>query len=293
MKQFFLFICIVFSANLFSQDIDTYEKYPVFPNCESQDINNLKACFNFELAQFVYNNFKVPEISEDENYKGDVSVLFEVNKEGDFKVLYVDAVYKEFKDEVNRVFDDLPKIKPATYNGKPTFKQFTYILKIPLQEPTIESPSKSEPESDSQDKLTDLELAAKKEFDSVTKSIVPYQDLEYTSQLNIPFTHQFYSRFDRSLNLVGTNSHTAAKPYIYEDVSKYYDLKKAKDDLKKEASSKWSQKLWNEHLVQLQSKNYWFTIDPVFDLQVGKDTDADFNSTFNNTRGIYVPTVVL
>ncbi len=288
MKQFFLFICIVFSANLFSQDIDTYEKYPVFPNCESQDINNLKACFNFELAQFVYNNFKVPEISEDENYKGDVSVLFEVDKEGDFKVLYVDAVYKEFKNEVNRIFNDLPKIKPATYNGKPTFKQFTYILKIPLEEPTLENTSKSEPESDNQDKLTDLELAAKKEFDSVTKSSVPYQDLEYTSQLNIPFTHQLYSRFDRSLNLVGTNSHTAAKPYIYEDVSKYYDLKKAKDDLKKEVSSKWSQKLWNEHLVQLQSKNYWFTIDPVFDLQVGKDTDADFNTTFNNTRGIYV-----
>lgn len=288
MKQFFLLACVLLSTQVFSQDITTYEKYPVFPNCESQEIEKLKVCFNFELAQFVYTNFKVPEISEEENYKGDVSVLLEVDKEGSFKVLYVDAIYEEFKDEIKRVFSELPKIKPATYNGKPTFKQFTYILKIPLIEPSLESPKDIGSKDKEEDTLTALELAAKKEFDSVTKSIVPYQDLEYSSQLNIPFTHQFYSRFDRSLNLVGNNAHTAAKPYIYEDVSKYYDLKKAKDDLKKVKSSKAGQKLWNEHLVQLQSENYWFTIDPVFDLQVGKDSDADFNTTFNNTRGLFV-----
>ncbi len=39
-------------------------------------------------------------------------------------------------------------------------------------------------------------------------------------------------------------------------------------------------------MVQLQGDNYWFTLDPIFDLSVGKDTEADFNSTFNNTRGV-------
>ena len=47
-------------------------------------------------------------------------------------------------------------------------------------------------------------------------------------------------------------------------------------------------KIWNEHLVQLQSEDYWFTIDPIFDLAIGKDTDADFTYTYNNTRGVYV-----
>ncbi|MEO6348210.1 MAG: gliding motility protein RemB, partial [Aquaticitalea sp.] len=49
-----------------------------------------------------------------------------------------------------------------------------------------------------------------------------------------------------------------------------------------------SRKLWDEHLVQVQGKDFWFTLDPVFDLQIGKDTEANFNSTYNNTRGIYV-----
>ena len=55
-----------------------------------------------------------------------------------------------------------------------------------------------------------------------------------------------------------------------------------------DSDSWWKRKLFNEHLVQLQGKDYWFTIDPIFDLQVGKDIDADFNTTFNNTRGFYV-----
>ena len=47
-------------------------------------------------------------------------------------------------------------------------------------------------------------------------------------------------------------------------------------------------KLFNERLVQVHGKDYWFTIDPIFDHQVGKDFDADFDTTFNNTRGIYI-----
>ena len=111
---------------------------------------------------------------------------------------------------------------------------------------------------------------------------------EYKSQLNIPFTHQYYARFDRQLNLIGSNSHTASKPFIYEEIAPYYDFEKANEDLNKDVSSWGGRKLFNERFVTLQGKDYWFTIDPIFDLQVGKDSDADFNSTFNNTRGVYV-----
>jgi len=90
------------------------------------------------------------------------------------------------------------------------------------------------------------------------------------------------------MNIIGTNSHTASKPFMYEDASKYYDFKAKKDELLIEANSWGKRKLLNEHLVQIQGKDYWFTLDPVFDLQVGKDSDADFNTTFNNTRGIYI-----
>jgi len=118
--------------------------------------------------------------------------------------------------------------------------------------------------------------------------LVKYQDLEYHSQLNIPFTHTYYARFDQQMNALGTNSHTAAKPLLFDEVTPYYDFKAEKKALMKNSEGWWARKLWNEHLVQVQGKDYWFTIDPVFDLEVGKDTDADFNTTFNNTRGIYV-----
>ena len=87
---------------------------------------------------------------------------------------------------------------------------------------------------------------------------------------------------------VGTNSHTASKPFLYEEVSKYYNFNAENDKLKKETTTWTGRKLLNENLVRIQGKDYWFTIDPIFDLEVGKDTDADFNTTYNNTRGILV-----
>ncbi|RLD30309.1 MAG: gliding motility protein RemB [Bacteroidetes bacterium] len=286
MKKFFLLILCAIQINVFAQDIANYEKPPVFPECETQKIESLKSCFNQKVSQFVFNNFKIPQIVTDENYKGDIVVLFEVDAKGNFVVLYVDAIYDELKTEAKRVFGKLTKIKPATYNGRATYKQYSFQINIPLVDPDLTKLNENNLKG--ANPISEIERQAKKEYDSVNKSLVPYKDLEYKSQLNIPFTHQAYSRFDRNLNLVGTNSHTASKPFVYQEVSNYYDFEAENGKLNKNVSTWSGRKLFNEHLVQVQSKNYWFTIDPIFDLQVGKDTDSDFNTTFNNTRGIYV-----
>ena len=47
-------------------------------------------------------------------------------------------------------------------------------------------------------------------------------------------------------------------------------------------------KLWNENLVAIQGDNYWFTLNPIFDFRVGKDTESQASSTFVNTRGVIV-----
>ena len=114
---------------------------------------------------------------------------------------------------------------------------------------------------------------------SINQSLKPFSHREYTSQLNIPFTHSYYAQFERNVNVVGTNSHTASKPFMYNDVSKYYDFKAEKDALAKNKSSYGGRKLWNERLARVEGKDYWFTIDPIFDLEVGKDTEADFSIT--------------
>ncbi len=136
-------------------------------------------------------------------------------------------------------------------------------------------------------KKKDLNATLSNEFDNVNRAAKPYEGLEYSSQLNIPFTHSYYARFDDEMNAIGTNSHTAAKPFIQSDVARYYDIKAEKESLAKETDSWLGRKVYNEHLVQIQGKDYWFTVDPIVDLQLGGETEGD-DGTWNNTRGVYI-----
>ncbi len=136
-KLFLLIILIAFQHNLFSQDLTNYEKPPIFPDCDSIQIKQTKICFNNKLNQFIYEKFQVPKVVQDENYNGEVVVLFEVNEEGKFNVLYIDAMYKELKEEATKVFNELPVIKPATYNGNPTYAKYSISIKIPLTNQSV------------------------------------------------------------------------------------------------------------------------------------------------------------
>ncbi|WP_179319018.1 gliding motility protein RemB [Winogradskyella helgolandensis] len=286
MKRIVLFAILLTTSFGYTQTLLSYEKSPVFKACDSVAVEQMKSCFNFTLNTFIYENFKVPQIVTDESYVGDVQVLFEVNKEGEFKAIYTDAIYEELKEESKRVFDSLPKIQPATYNGNPTFVQYSISIAIPLVEPV----EKTELPTD-EVQLTEkdsLNATLSNEFDDIAKGLKAYEKLEYDSELNIPFTHAYYAHFDDEMNAIGANSHTAAKPFVYSDVARYYDIKGEKESLAKETDSWLGRKVFNEHLVEVQGKDYWFTVDPILDLQVGKDTEAEFSSTWNNTRGINI-----
>ncbi|WP_299127388.1 gliding motility protein RemB [uncultured Winogradskyella sp.] len=284
MKHFWFTSMLLICLFGYNQTLSTYEKPPVFNECNTIPIDNLKSCFNFTLNSFVYKNFKVPQIVKDENYRGEIQILFEVTKEGRFNIIYIDAIYDKLKYETKRVFGLLPQIKPAAYNGKPTFVQYSLSLKIPLVQPEQETSLKTNFEIAPKDSIN---ATLSNEYDKVNAEIKPYEKLEYSSELNIPFTHSYYARFDDEMNAVGTNSHTAAKPFIYTDVAKYYDIKNEKDKLTKAAESWVGRKLYNEHLVQVQGKDYWFTVDPILDLQVGSDSEAE-DGTWNNTRGVFI-----
>ncbi|MFD0989306.1 gliding motility protein RemB [Mariniflexile jejuense] len=283
MKRFVVLALLLVQYQFYSQNNTFNEKPPVFSSCDTLTINMQQQCFDSKVYNHIYNTFKVPENLSKENYKGNVIVLFEVDTTGQFKVLYTEAMYAELKTEAKRVFFLLPKVTPATYNGRNTYKQYSISIKIPLvnQEEVILNQEKVNP-------ILKLEQQAKAEFDSVNLSLKAFEDKAFSSQLNIPFTHSDYARFDKQMNRVGTNSHTASKPFVYEDVSRYYDFKAEKGKLLKETETWAGRKLWNEHLVQLQGNDYWFTINPILDIEVGKDTDADFNSTYNNTRGFMI-----
>ena len=255
---------------------ESLEKYPIFPNCEPVKIPALKDCFNKTVQDLVFSNLELPTVVLEEDYKGEVAIFFEVDANGSFKVLYVDAFYQELKDEILRVFELFPTIKPPTYNAKPTYAQYTMAFRIPLEEIPIENSQITETKKIENTNLT--------EYDDIEK--LPYENEEYTSYLNIPLSHHNYSLFDSYMNQVGTNNHTAQKPFLYADVNKYYNFEEENAKVSKNRTSWFGRKWWNEHMVTIKGKDYWFTLDPGVDLQAGRDADADIN-TYNNTRLVY------
>ncbi len=283
-RRFLLFILFLqWGAVLFSQsERNVYENYPEFPVCQNIDAADAASCFNNTLISFILDNFEMPQAILDRNYHGEMTVFFEVDRKGNFKVLNVQAAYDELRTEMMQVFDSLPQIKPATYNARPTYMQFSMPVKIPLER------NKREESTPKTEKTFEAIDSIKNEFDTIITT--KYHDNEYTSQLYIPFSHQTYSRFDAEINAVGTNSHTAVKPFIYAEVNKYYNFKAKKDAQLKDKTSWWGRKFWNEHMVTLQGKDYWFTLDPAADLMLGKETakNEEQNFTYNNTRAVVV-----
>lgn len=273
-------LVILFYFNSYGQQDNFFTKYPVFPNCENENIENLKNCFDNTVRNLLITNFTTPQTVIDENYKGLVSVFFEVDKEGNFKVIYTDAVYNELKEEVKNTFSKFPQVKPAMYNGKPTYVQYTMPFKIPLED----NKTKEDLSVVLEENISKNINREYPEYDKIEN--IRYENEEYSSSINIPLSHHNYSLFDPYLNQVGTNTHTAEKPYLYSEVNKYYNFKAQNQKIHKKGTSWLSRKWWNEHMVTIKGEDYWLTLDPGVDLQAGRDTDTGID-TYNNTRLVY------
>lgn len=111
-----------------------------------------------------------------------------------------------------------------------------------------------------------------------TKELFP----EHESQLRIPFNHASYSVFEQGI-YQAENTHTAIKPYVFNRVSTVAGLEDYKKSLLKSKNSWGGRKLWNEHLVEVRGKDYWFNLDVLLDVDAGLD-NTDVGTTFNNTR---------
>lgn len=296
MKYLLLLPFILFSFCVFAQDVGSIsEVYPRFEECEEVQHANQKTCFDRQLISSILSEFEIPEIVSRENYRGELTIIFEVNEEGVFEIIYLDAAYDELKDEARRVFEALPQIRPATYNGRPVHMQFRTALRIPLQEnnsvQAVEEEDQIQPRMEEEAVTEETEAITKgkalDEYDQIKSE--EFTNPEYDSEINIPFSHELYSRFDAEFNQIGLNTHTASKPYLYREVNKYYDFKERRDELLQERATWAGRKLWNEHLVRFQTDDYWFALDAGFDLQIGKDFEQeDFDFTYNNTRAAII-----
>ena len=280
-------ILLIFTQNLFSQ-VSNQEKPPVFPACENTAKLELENCFYNQLQDFVYHNFQLPEMAKQNDFKGKIIALFEVDSTGTFKILYVDAVDASLIEETKRVFSTLPKITPSTYNGRPTYAKYTITIPIPLQSAEDIAAAKKAEETRIANSSKVLANVENPEYTSVKTTYKKFSNPEFRSHLNIPFSHNYYTQFDDEMNQVGTNNHTASKPYTYAEVAKYYNWAEEKEKLKIGKQGWWGRKLFDEHTVQIEGQDYWFTMNPIFDLRMGKSDPSKEDYTYVNTRGLKV-----
>ena len=277
----FLFLLSGFFINAQNTNSKTQfsdERFPIFPNCKDLHSQELESCFYNEVQKVVYQNFNVPENLKQNKYEGIVKVLFEVDALGNFKVLYVNSNNELLINETKRVFGIFPKIEPPTYDGNPTYSKFNINISIPLLSPeeiTAIALAKKE-NININEGLTELDSIVYKKFDNP----------QFESHLSIAFSHSYYAQFDGAMNQVGSNNHTASKPYTYAEVNKYYNFSKVNASLMKKTSGWWGRKLWNENLAEIQGEGYWFALNFLFNVQAGISNPSSSSYTYVNTRAL-------
>lgn len=285
MKKIFVLLLFIFSASVLAQEeVQLQERFPVFPECENIAYENEEECFKNALKKRIAENFVLPEEISEVEYSGEIIVLFQVDKKGNFEVIYIDAAYPQLKEEIKDIFSGFPQIKPATYSGRPTEIQFRTSIDIPIKNDIdLQKQEISESEAIADSVPEEEKLSVFEEYEAI-KSL-EFQNPRSESSINIPFSHELYNRFEDEVNRVGTNFHSSFKPFVYEEVNDYYNFAVEEKELYKPVDSWFGRKLWNEHLITFQQEDYWFAIDFVLDLQVGKDFGSEFDVTYNNTRG--------
>lgn len=274
MKKKYLLFVLLFPSIIFSQT----ERYPVFENCKTQQINSLEECFKATTNKHFFAEFKIPTIVENEKFKGTVNAVFIVTNEGNFKLIYINTPYDALKLEVERTFKAFPKITPGWYNNHNVEMEFILPISFPINE-NLEDINV----------LNTIKPKAKENlFDVVAQTrIADSTFLEHNSQLNIPFTHQKYVDYEFAMHKAN-GTHTASKPYLYSEVNKHYNLTEEKKKFLKPEIKTWvGNKIWNEHLLQVKHKDYWLTLDFLLDVQLGKD-NSNIDYTFNNSRVLTV-----
>lgn len=266
----YLLLVLLFPLILFAQS----EKYPIFKACKGKEIDVLEDCFLAETKKHFFKEFKTPKVVAQENFKGIANVLFVVTNAGKFNLIYVNTPYDALKKEVSRVFKKLPEITPGWYNNHPVEMKFVLPIEFPIDKKEA--------------KLTAVKTFVPKKKESLIDVVKQnkIEDaifLEHSSNLNIPFTHQRYIDYEFALHKA-EGTHTASKPYTFNQINKYYNLTAEKEKFLKPEKETWvGKKVWNEHLLEVKKEDYWLTVDFLLDTQLGKD-NSDVAYTYNNSR---------
>ncbi|MGO2358843.1 energy transducer TonB [Mesonia sp.] len=123
MKKYILILSVLltssfgFSQTVSGNTVSSKEVAPVWPGCE--DSAQKSNCFNQMLAKHIQQNFKFPKGYTAEDKGSRVIVSFEVDKNGETKILKTSGGRELLQKEAERNILAIPKMKPGHLNGKP------------------------------------------------------------------------------------------------------------------------------------------------------------------------------
>lgn len=277
MKLCFLLLFLFPFSLLGQQVVQDNESFPVFEECAGVALEKGETCFREQLKSRIHQAFGGNLLPD---YSGEVVVLFEVTEAGRFQTVYIDAPTEDIKRVFEHFFSQLPVVEPPRYNGRPIDMQFRMPIRFPLQEEPDEVGISLEATDPTEQEFAEIIPQPS----GGPETVLP----EYSSELNIPLSHERYARFDATVNRVGVNFHTAVKPFLYSELRSAAGPELEPGGLQKPTDSWLGRKLWNEHLVKVSGEDFWFTVDLGLDLQVGKDFGSDLDVTYLNTRAAII-----
>jgi len=122
MKHFLtLFIGVMlYVAPVRAQAPDTM---PVYPGCEQSE--QKMPCFKEKLTAFIAENFQadlLQKITEDDQVS--MMIRFNIDENGTLQQIDVQSGYDFLNDEIKRILQQVPPIKPAQSNGVPVTIQY-------------------------------------------------------------------------------------------------------------------------------------------------------------------------
>lgn len=112
---------------------------------------------------------------------------------------------------------------------------------------------------------------------------------EPTPNQNIPYSFQFYQKLNKQVYDLKSRTHSSIKGFYADDsllYARYIELMNLGVDSLNQRS--WvRRKLTQEHLIQVNDKDYTFYADYLPDLQIGREFNES-KTTWKNTRGFQV-----
>jgi protein TonB len=123
------------SSGRFGFKVDKVHTLPVYPGCERAGTRKEQfACLNQMIQTLIARNVQYPEMAFQQVIQGKVWIAFVIDKEGYAGEVWVERSVDPLLDqEALRVIKMLPRMKPATVDGKPVNLRYSIPINFQLK----------------------------------------------------------------------------------------------------------------------------------------------------------------